>query len=133
MTDENTGTGDQTQEGSIDDLISGADSPDSANGSDESAHRERIEDGGTRSRQPGGMLESPSLAEYVELGTLAGLLLLGIVAAFGFYTSASTAIDRLVTAEYRPMFQAAFNLVVLLVAALGVSVVLRRRSGDNSR
>jgi hypothetical protein len=36
-----------------------------------------------------------------------------------------------VAAEYRPMYQAAFNLVVLLCSAVGVSVVLRHRNEDD--
>lgn len=72
-----------------------------------------------------------SAGELVELAALAGLLVLGAIALFGFYDSASTAISRLVTAEYQPMFQAAFDLVILLAAGIGISTLLRRRSGSS--
>lgn len=74
--------------------------------------------------------DGPDLNEWVELGGLFGLIMLGAVAAVGFYTSAGTAISRLVTPEYEPIFQAVFNLVVLLIALIGVSLLLRRRAAS---
>lgn len=69
-----------------------------------------------------------SLAEYVQWGLLAILLLLTVIATLRFYFAASTAVDRFVTRQYRPLFQAAFNLVVLLAAGVGLSVLVRRLS-----
>lgn len=82
-----------------------------------------------RSERSGHPLEGRSAGEVVELVALAGLVVLGAIAAIGFYNSAATAINRLVSPEFQPMFQAAFDLVVLLAAGIGVSVLLRRRSG----
>ncbi|MUV90298.1 hypothetical protein GJ629_10655 [Halapricum sp. CBA1109] len=64
---------------------------------------------------------------YAELLGAGVLLLLGAIAAVGFYTSVSTAISRLVVRQYEPLFQAAFNLVVLLVVGVGLSLLWRRR------
>lgn len=71
---------------------------------------------------------SRSLVEYVQWGLLAVLLLLVLIATFRFYFSASTAVDRFVTRQYRPLFQAAFNLVILLIAGVGLSLLVRRLS-----
>ena len=63
--------------------------------------------------------------DYLLKGALALLALLALIATVRFYLSASTAIDVWVAHEYRALFQAAFNLVVLLVSAIGVSFVVR--------
>ncbi len=71
------------------------------------------------------------IERYVNYAVLAGLLLLAFVAVVQFYAAASAAIGTWVTYEYRAPFRAVFNLVVLLLAGLGVSVQLRRlRGGD---
>ena len=64
--------------------------------------------------------------QYLYRGGLALLGLIATVALFRFYLNVSRAISTFVTPEYEPLFQAAFNLVVLLVAVLGGSVVLRK-------
>lgn len=96
---------------------------------------ERNRDGDTtdqpRTERSGHRSDGRSTREVVELAALAGLVLLGVIAALGFYDSASTAIDQLVASEFRALFQAAFDLVVLLAAAVGVSVLLRRRAGSS--
>lgn len=69
-----------------------------------------------------------SLREYVQWSLLAILLLLTLIATIRLYFSASAAVDRFVTRQYRPLFQAAFNLVVLLAAGVGLSVLVRRLS-----
>lgn len=66
---------------------------------------------------------------WVALGAL---VLLAAVALLQFYLSASRAISIWVTREYRPLFQAAFNLAVLLVAGAGISVVVRRLTGPRT-
>ena len=71
--------------------------------------------------------ESRSTVEYLELAALAGLISLAAVAGFGFYSSASHAISQLISPSYEPLFQAAFNLVLLLAAFAGLSVLARRR------
>lgn len=59
-------------------------------------------------------------------GALGLLSLLAIVATIRLYLSVSNAIGIWVTHEFRPLAQAGFNLVVLLVVGAGVAVILRR-------
>lgn len=66
---------------------------------------------------------------YLLRGALLLLTLLAVLATLRFYLAASTAIDVWIDRRYRPLFQAAFNLVVLLAAGIGISVVVRRLSG----
>lgn len=63
---------------------------------------------------------------YVRYVLLAGFTLLALVALLRFYFAASGAIDTWVTDEYRSLFQAAFNLVVLLAAGIGISWQVRQ-------
>lgn len=63
---------------------------------------------------------------FLYWATLAALALLAVVALLQFYLSASRAISIWVTREYRPLFQAAFNLAVLLVTGVGISLVVRQ-------
>lgn len=66
------------------------------------------------------------VVRYLYWTALAALVLLAAVALLRFYLSASRAISVWVTREYRPLFQAAFNLVVLLVTGVGISLLVRR-------
>lgn len=68
----------------------------------------------------------PSIAIYAQWAMFAILTLVALIATLQFYFSASSAIDTFVTDRYRPLFNAAFNLVVLLVCGLGLSVLVRR-------
>lgn len=70
-----------------------------------------------------------SIRTYLGYALLAGLSLLALVAALQFYVNASAAIDQWVADEYRSLFQAAFNLVVLLVAAAGIAWQAGRLGG----
>ncbi|RDZ63498.1 hypothetical protein C5B90_10150 [Haloferax sp. Atlit-12N] len=70
------------------------------------------------------------IRRYLDYAVLAGLLLLALIAALQFYLNASQTITTWVNPEYRAPFQAAFNLVLLLGAALGVSVQLRRLASN---
>jgi hypothetical protein len=63
---------------------------------------------------------------YVDYAVLAGLLLVGAVAAISLYLSASQVITDWVAPAYRSLFRTAFNLVVLLVVGVGVSRQARR-------
>jgi len=69
------------------------------------------------------------LVRYARYALLGGLTLLALVATLRFYFAASNAIDIWVARQYRPLFQAAFNLVVLLVAAVGISWEIRKVAG----
>jgi hypothetical protein len=64
---------------------------------------------------------------YVVLG---GLLLLAGVSAIQLYLAVGRTISTFVVYEYRAPLLVAFNLAVLLLAALGVSLQLRRLSGS---
>lgn len=61
---------------------------------------------------------------YAGVGLLA---LLAAIATFQFYTNTSRAISTFVADTYQPAFQAAFNLVVILVAVAAISILLRGR------
>lgn len=72
-------------------------------------------------------LDDPDDARRYLMWTAVALLaLLAVVATFRVYTSASAAIARFVAYEYRALFQAAFNLAVLLLAVAGIVTLLRR-------
>jgi hypothetical protein len=73
--------------------------------------------------------DTTDLVRYARYALLAGLTLLALVATFRFYFAVSNTIDSWVAREYRSLFQAAFNLVVLLVAAVGISWEIRKVTG----
>ncbi|UPW00824.1 hypothetical protein M0R88_01665 [Halorussus gelatinilyticus] len=57
-------------------------------------------------------------------------VLLAVVAVVQLYASVNATIATFVADEYRPLFRAAFNLVVLLVSGLGISLTVRELSGE---
>ncbi|XGI84432.1 hypothetical protein ACEU6E_04070 [Halorutilales archaeon Cl-col2-1] len=65
---------------------------------------------------------------YVERGVLGILLVIGFVASLRFYLSATAAIDYWVTDAYVDVFQAAFNLIVLLLVGIGITRQIRKIS-----
>ncbi|MCO8243111.1 MULTISPECIES: hypothetical protein [unclassified Haladaptatus] len=67
----------------------------------------------------------PSPRKYLYQGALVVLVLLAVVALFQFYMSALDVIWTFVADRYRPLFNAAFNLVVLLAAGIGISFTVR--------
>lgn len=74
-----------------------------------------------------GVLDDPAAAKRFLMWVAVALLaLLAVGATFQIYTNASTAIARFVGPDFRPLFQAAFNLVVLLLAVAGITRLLRR-------
>jgi uncharacterized membrane protein len=66
-----------------------------------------------------------TIRDYVLKGALALLVLLAVVATFQLYLSVSSVIGTWVDREFRPLFRAAFNLAVLLLAVLGISWLVR--------
>ena len=62
----------------------------------------------------------------LQWAAFAILILVALIATLRFYFAASNAINEFVTRRYRPLFQAIFNLVILLASALGLSVLVRR-------
>ncbi len=57
-------------------------------------------------------------------------VLLAVVAVVQLYASVNATINTFVTDEYRPLFRAAFNLVVLLVSGIGISLTVRELTGE---
>ncbi|MFW5917746.1 MAG: hypothetical protein ACOCRD_04990 [Halorubrum sp.] len=81
--------------------------------------------------------EGPSDGEFDRLTTdrlrgildrvgLAALVLLALIAGWGFYSQTGTAIRTWLDPAYQPLALAAFNLAVLLVALAGVAHQLAR-------
>jgi hypothetical protein len=73
--------------------------------------------------------DGPRVRRYANYAVLLVLGLLAFVALIRLYFSVSNAITTWITSEYRSLFQAAFNLVVLLAAGVGISYQLRRLYG----
>lgn len=67
--------------------------------------------------------------EYLLKGALVVLVLIAVFALFQFYTSMVATINEWVAPEFRPVFRAAFNLVVLLAAGIGISLTVRELGG----
>lgn len=57
---------------------------------------------------------------------LAGLSLVALIATLQLYFNVSSAINQWISHEYRSLFQAAFNLVVLLLVGSGMVWQVRR-------
>jgi hypothetical protein len=66
------------------------------------------------------------LAYVVQIGALVVLCLLALLATFRFYFAASQAIQVWISDDFVSVFQAAFNLLVLIASVYGVSVLVRR-------
>ena len=66
------------------------------------------------------------LAWVVQVGALVALSLVALLATFRFYFAASEAITVWIADDYVSVFQAAFNLLVLVVCLYGVSLLVRR-------
>ena len=69
-----------------------------------------------------------NISRTLHWAALCGLVLLAAIATLQFYLSGSRAIRIWVAPEYEPLFQAAFNLVLLLVCGIGISLLVRRLS-----
>jgi hypothetical protein len=69
---------------------------------------------------------SATMQRYLYRGAFVALALFGLFAATQFYLNASRTISVWVTPDYRPLFQAAFNLVVVIACGLGLTVLVER-------
>lgn len=67
---------------------------------------------------------------YLYWGALAGFVLLAVAATLQLYASGTRIIRIWVAPDFEPLFVAAFNLIVLLLAVIGISWV-RRQMGDS--
>ncbi|QIB75029.1 hypothetical protein GL213_05310 [Halogeometricum borinquense] len=72
------------------------------------------------------------LVTVLNYAILGGLLLLAVIAAVQLYLSVSRTVTTFVVYEYRAPVLAAFNLVVFLIAALGISVQVRRLTASEA-
>ncbi|MFW6317342.1 MAG: hypothetical protein ACOC06_02605, partial [Halorubrum sp.] len=85
----------------------------------------RTTDGGT------GRLSTDRLRGLLDRVGLAALVLLALVAGWGFYSQTGAAIRTWLDPAYQPIALAAFNLAILLVALAGVVHQLSRiRAGE---
>ncbi|MBP1987519.1 hypothetical protein [Halolamina salifodinae] len=66
------------------------------------------------------------LRRTLNYALLGGLSLLALIATIQLYLNVSSAINQWVTYEYRSLFQAAFNLTVLLLVSTGMVWQVRR-------
>lgn len=66
------------------------------------------------------------LRRLVDYLALAGLALLALVAGVQVYAAIDATISRFVVREYQPLFRGVVNLALLLLAAGGVTLQLRR-------
>lgn len=67
-----------------------------------------------------------TIRQYLLKGALGLLVLVGVVATFRFYASATEAIDVLVAEQFQPIFQAVFNLILLLAVGIAIVQVIRK-------
>jgi|AntDeeMinimDraft_4_1070355.scaffolds.fasta_scaffold00035_80 hypothetical protein len=74
--------------------------------------------------QPRGR-DDKTIVDHLQWALFVILLLVVLVATFRFYFATSSAIDQFVTGRYRSIFQAGFNLAILLVSGLGLSLLVR--------
>ena len=75
----------------------------------------------------GGPVSDADVWRYLRLGAVGLLAMLALIATVQLYTNTSAAIAQWLSPAYVPVFQAAFNLVVLLLALAGLAVLARRR------
>lgn len=83
-------------------------------------------DTGADSTDAGADSKGQTVIRALQWAAFAILLLVALVATFQFYFAASNTINEFVARRYRPPFHMAFNLVILLGSALGLSVLVRR-------
>ncbi|MCF2164869.1 MULTISPECIES: hypothetical protein [Halobacterium] len=76
--------------------------------------------------------DTSDVRRLILRGALAVLGFVAIVALFQFYTSTTAVINEWVGREYRALFRAAFNLVILLATGIGISLVVRKLTGDGN-
>jgi len=69
---------------------------------------------------------SERMRQYLYRGAFVALALFGLFAAVQFYANVSRTISLWVTPDYKPLFQAVFNLVVVLACGVGLTVLVER-------
>jgi hypothetical protein len=84
---------------------------------------------GRRDNRPQGQgvkATKQKIVGYLFWGTFGTVFLFGAFSAYGFYQSVIDIIDIWVSEDFEPIFQAVFNLVVVFVAILAISLLVRR-------
>ncbi|MEF8786083.1 MAG: hypothetical protein V5A45_09140 [Haloarculaceae archaeon] len=94
--------------------------------SDEPAARKPDDAGRARDESSDDTVISDGMRRYLYRGSFVALALFGLFAAVQFYINASQTISVWIAPDYRPLFQAVFNLVVVLACALGLTVLVER-------
>nr|WP_144798524.1 hypothetical protein [Halorubrum depositum] len=89
-------------------------------GTDRSTRPDRSADGGI------GRLPTDRLRGILDRVGLAALVLLALIAGWGFYSQTGAAIRTWLDPAYQPIALAAFNLAILFVALAGVAHQLSR-------
>lgn len=67
-----------------------------------------------------------SMRRYLYRGTFAVLAVIALVATVQFYLNASRVISVWIAPDYRPLFQAVFNLTIVLGCVLALTVLVDR-------
>jgi len=70
--------------------------------------------------------EGRDIVEYTQWAAFGILVFVAFVAAVRLYFAASASVETFVTRRYQPLFMMGFNLAVLLLSGVGLSVLLRR-------
>jgi hypothetical protein len=71
--------------------------------------------------EAGATSDASRVRRFLDYALFAALTVVALVAVVGLYTAVSAAISTWVTSEFRPLFRAVFNLVVLLLAVAGIA------------
>lgn len=99
---------------------------------DDGESRERADGGDSvaadRDHSPGP--DADRIVYYAQLAAFLILAILALVATFRFYLAASDAIGTWISRDFVSVFQAAFNLVVLVLSVLGLSLLVRRMRSE---
>jgi hypothetical protein len=93
--------------------------------SDETDQPDETDDDRERA-EPSRSDEGRDLRRTLNYVLLAGLSLVALIATLQLYFNVSSAINQWISHEYRSLFQAAFNLVVLLLVGSAMVWQVRR-------
>jgi len=71
-------------------------------------------------------LSGRSVVEYLQWALFGILVLVLLISTLQFYNAAGSTINTFVAPRFRPPFRMAFNLAMVLVSGLGLSLLVRR-------
>lgn len=81
---------------------------------------------GTAPGADDGSLSRRTIVEYLQWALFAILVLVLLISTLQFYNAATSTINTFVAPRFRPPFRMAFNLAMVLVSGLGLSLLVRR-------